>query len=163
MSDCSFLIREIRPGDNDELRSIIQSIFPEFGLPFEGTTYEDHETAHMFESYQDQGEFYLVLEENGKVVGGAGIKPLRDEQEDICELQKMYFKPKSRGKGYGKLLFDKCIDRAREMGYKQCYLESASVLKTAISIYERNGFKFLDRPMGNTGHYSCGVWMIKDL
>ena len=163
MSDSAFLIREIRPGDNDELKSIIQSIFPEFNLPLTGTTYEDYETAHMYESYQDEGEFYLVLEENGKVAGGAGIKPLRDESKDICELQKMYFKPESRGKGYGKLIFDHCMKRAVALGYKQCYLESASELKAAISIYERNGFTFLDKPMGNTGHYSCGVWMIKDL
>ena len=86
-----------------------------------------------------------------------------NEKPEICELQKMYFKPESRGKGYGKLIFDKCLNKARELGYKQCYLESASVLKKAIAIYERNGFNFLDKPMGNTGHYECGVWMIRDL
>ena len=52
---------------------------------------------------------------------------------------------------------------AKKLGYKQCYLESASQLKAAIHIYESYGFKHLDAPLGNTGHYSCGVWMIKDL
>ena len=163
MSDSPILIREIRPGDNPALKSIIKSIFHEFELPFVGTAYEDHETANMFESYQGDNEFYYVLEEKGEVIGGAGIRPLREESPGICELQKMYFKPEARGKGWGKLIFDRCLKDAKALGYKQCYLESASVLKAAISIYEKNGFTFLDKPMGNTGHYSCGVWMIRDL
>ena len=75
----------------------------------------------------------------------------------------MYFSPKVRGKGFGKLLFEKCMKSAQALGYKQCYLESASQLKAAIHIYESYGFKHLDGALGNTGHFSCGVWMIKDL
>ncbi len=163
MIDSRILIRDIEPDDNKALEHIIKDIFPEFGLPVVGTTFEDYETSHMFESYQGAGEFYLVIEQDKEVMGGAGIKPLRDESETICELQKMYFKPEIRGKGYGKIIFDKCMERAIDMGYKRCYLESAPELKAAIAIYEKNGFKRLESPMGNTGHYSCGVWMIKDL
>jgi putative acetyltransferase len=68
-----------------------------------------------------------------------------------------------RGKGYGRLLFEKCMVAAKELGYKQCYLESATQLKTAIHIYESYGFKYLEAALGDTGHYSCGVWMVKDL
>ena len=55
------------------------------------------------------------------------------------------------------------MQTAKDLGYKQCYLESASQLKAAIHIYESYGFKHLEKELGNTGHYSCGVWMIKDL
>lgn len=157
------IIREIQPQDNLAVERIIKAIFHEFDLPLVGTAYEDQETPKMYESYQNENEVYYVLEENEEVLGGGGIKPLRDFGEDVCELQKMYFSPKVRGKGYGKLMFDKCLNAAKELGYKKCYLESASVLKTAIHIYEKNGFQHLERPLGNTGHYSCGVWMIKDL
>ncbi|MBT8252378.1 MAG: GNAT family N-acetyltransferase [Flavobacteriaceae bacterium] len=163
MSDSLFSIREITPEDNPKVELIIKSIFPEFGLPLTGTAYEDDETPKMFEAFQSDKEIYFVAIENGEVVGGAGIKQLRDEEPDICELQKMYFKPSARGKGYGKLIFEQCLKTARAMGYSKCYLESASQLKIAISIYEKSGFVHLDNPMGNTGHYSCGVWMIKDL
>lgn len=163
MSDDSFLIREIQLTDNPKIERIMRDIFSEFDLPSVGTTMEDEEISHMFESYQNDDEFYYILEENGEVVGGAGIKPLKDYDNQVCELQKMYFSPKVRGKGYGKIIFHKCLDRAKELGYKQCYLESASVLKTAIHIYESNGFRHLDTHLGNTGHYACGVWMIKDL
>ncbi|MBN4085430.1 GNAT family N-acetyltransferase [Flavobacteriaceae bacterium AH-315-B10] len=163
MSVNDFLIREIKPEDNSSIEQIIKDIFPEFNIPLVGTAYEDIETPNMFESYQGENEVYFVIEENGTVYGGGGIKPLRDFVTEVCELQKMYFSPTIRGKGLGEKIFNKCIQAAKEFGFKKCYLESASQLRTAIHIYENNGFTHLEKPLGNTGHYSCGVWMIKDL
>ena len=157
------IIRKIQLKDNAAIEQIIKAIFPEFGLPLIGTAYEDEETPRMFESYQATNEVYFVIEENGVVLGGGGVKPLKGFETDICELQKVYFSTEIRGKGYGKIIFNKCMDAAKNLGYKQCYLESASQMKVAISIYEKAGFKHLDKAFGNTGHYSCGVWMIKDL
>jgi putative acetyltransferase len=36
-------------------------------------------------------------------------------------------------------------------------------MKNALNLYEKWGFKYLEAPMGNTGHYSCTVWMLKKL
>ncbi len=159
----NMIIREIQPSDNEAIEQVIKAVFHEFDLPLVGTAYEDEETPKMFESYQNKNEVYFVLEVDEQVLGGGGIKPLRSFDKDVCELQKMYFSPLVRGKGYGKLMFDKCLAAAKKLSYKRCYLESASVLKAAIHIYENKGFEHLDKPLGNTGHYSCGVWMIKDL
>lgn len=159
----SLLIRKIKPEDNPVIEQIIKAIFPEFNMALFGTAYEDKETLKMFESYQGEKEVYFVIEVNQTVVGGGGIKPLSGFSTEVCELQKMYFSPSVRGKGFGKKMYDKCIQAAKDFGYKKCYLESAPQLKTAIHIYEKNGFMHLDKPLGNTGHYSCGVWMIKDL
>lgn len=156
-------IRKIKPSDNLAIEQIIKSSLVEFGLPMVGTAYEDIETSTMYESYQGNREVYFVLEDQGNVVGGGGIKKLENANDTICELQKMYFAPKARGKGYGKRLFNKCMEAAKEFGFKQCYLESAASLETAIHIYEKNGFKHLDGPIGGTGHYSCGIWMLKQL
>lgn len=159
----TFLIRKIKPEDNSAIDQVIKDIFPEFNIPVVGTAYQDKETPRMFESYQGEKEVYYIIEENGTVVGGGGIKPLRDFETEVCELQKMYFSPTIRGKGLGKKMFDKCMQAAKDFGYGKCYLESASQLKVAIHIYEDNGFIHLDKPLGNTGHYSCRIWMIKDL
>ena len=159
----NIVIREIRQGDNPEIEAAIRECFPEFGLPLVGTAYADEETPRMFESYQNANDVYYVIEYDGKVLGGGGIKPLKDHDSDVCEIQKMYFAPEIRGKGLGRSLMNKCIASARALGYKRCYLESASQLKAAIHIYESFGFEHLEAPMGNTGHFSCGVWMIKDL
>ena len=163
MSNSNIIIREIRPEDNLKMEQIIKACFHEFDIPLTGTAYEDVETTRMYESYQNENEVYFVIEANGEVFGGGGIKPLKDFEADVCEIQKMYFSPEVRGKGYGKLMFEKCLESAKALGYKKCYLESASPLKAAIHIYEKYGFKHLDKSMGNTGHYSCGVFMIKEL
>lgn len=159
----NIVVREIQPQDNEPLEQVIRACFHEFKIPLQGTAYEDPETKHMYESYQHQNDIYYVVDVDGVAMGGGGVKPLRDFDGAVCEIQKMYFSPLVRGKGLGKQVFDKCIQAAKDLGYKQCYLESASQLKAAIHIYESFGFKHLEGPLGNTGHFSCGVWMIKDL
>lgn len=163
MSLNNIIIREVQKTDNAQLERIIKACFPEYDIPLTGTAYEDLETTQMFESYQKDKEIYFVIEVDSEVLGGAGIKPLKQGDGTVCELQKMYFSPKIRGKGYGKLLFKKCLKAAKDFGFNKCYIETASQLEAAIHIYESFGFKHLSEPLGNTGHYSCGIWMIKDL
>lgn len=163
MSKDTIVIRKIAPNDNAQIEQVIRACFHEFKIPLEGTAYSDEETPRMYESYQNDNDVYFVVEQDGEILGGGGIKPLKDFEEDVCEIQKMYFSPKVRGKGYGRLLFEKCLAAAKNLGYKQCYLESTPQLKAAIHIYESYGFKHLKGALGNTGHYSCGVWMVKDL
>lgn len=159
----TIVIREIQPQDNAQIEHVIRACFHEFKIPLEGTAYEDEETPRMYESFQNDDDVYFVIDNNGEVLGGAGIKPLKDFDNSICELQKMYFAPKVRGKGLGRKMFETCLQAAKDLGFKKCYLESASQLKAAIHIYESYGFEHLGAALGNTGHYSCGVWMIKDL
>jgi putative acetyltransferase len=157
------IIRKIEAKDNPEIEQIIKNSLVEFGLPTVGTTFQDKALTTMYETYQSDREVYFVIEIDGKVYGGGGIKKLEGSKENICELQKMYFAPSIRRKGYGKPFFNKCIQAAKDFGYEKCYLESASNLEAAIHIYENYGFQHLNGPMGNTGHYSCEVWMLKDL
>jgi len=157
------ILREIELKDNAQIEKVIRDCFPEFNIPLQGTAYEDPETKAMFESYQNDNDVYYVIDNEGEILGGAGIKPLKDFESSVCEIQKMYFSPKVRGKGLGKAMFEKCMESAKSFGYKQCYLESAPQLKAAIHIYQSYGFKHLEAPLGATGHTACGVWMIKDL
>ena len=157
------IIREIQPNDNKSIEVIITNCFEEFGLPTVGSSLEDDDVKNMFEGFQGDRAIYYVVEDHGKVLGGGGVKQLQDAAKDTCELQKMYFHPDVRGKGIGKRMFDLCMEAANEFNYKFCYLESASQLKSAIKLYEKNGFKHLDKPLGYTGHTICGVYMLKKL
>ena len=156
-------IRKIEAKDNQKIEQIVKSTIIEFGLPTTGSAYEDSDTTAMYEAYQNDDQAYFVLEVNNEIVGGGGIKALNGSEGKICELQKMYLMPKVRGKGYGKSIFDTCLQAAKDLDYKQCYLESDPSMLSAIKIYEKNGFKHLNGPIGNTGHTVCGVWMLKDL
>ncbi|MCK0180043.1 GNAT family N-acetyltransferase [Flavobacteriaceae bacterium S0862] len=157
------IIREIKPQDNPSIKAIMTNCFKEYGLPISGSSLEDDDVKNMYEGFQGERAVYYVVEEQGKVLGGGGVKQLQGAAKDTCELQKMYFHPNARAKGNGKKMFDLCIEAAKNFDYKFCYLESASQLKPAIKLYEKNGFKHLDKPLGNTGHVICGVYMLKKL
>ena len=88
---------------------------------------------------------------------------LKNSTENICELQKMYFGLEARGKDLGSQMMDICLKRAKYYGYKKCYLETLPYMKGARKLYKKAGFTSLDGPLGDTGHYSCNMWMIKDL
>ncbi|MDG1715152.1 GNAT family N-acetyltransferase [Lacinutrix sp.] len=163
MSKNNIVIREIRQEDNAQIESVIREVFIEYKLPLVGTAYADKETPKMFESYAKENEVYYVVTINDVVEGGGGLKPLAKNEDDVCEIQKMYFSSRLRGKGFGKALFFKCLEKAKALGFKQSYLETIPELKEAIHIYQSHGFKHLKGPLGDTGHYNCGVWMIKDL
>ena len=88
---------------------------------------------------------------------------LQNSTENICELQKMYFAPEARGKGLGSKMMKICLDKAKEFGYEKCYLETLPYMEGARKLYTKVGFKSLDKPLGDTGHYSCNMWMLKKL
>jgi len=158
-----FTIRKIRPADDPFMATIIRESLTEYGVAGEGTAFADPSLDTLSFDYQDPRSCYFVVERKGTVIGGSGIAPLRGGPADVCELQKMYLDRRARGQGIGKALLKKCLDYAREQGYVRCYLETISALKEAIRMYEDSGFCFLDHRMGDTGHYSCPVFMIRDL
>ncbi len=163
MTSQNFIIREITPADNAELASVVRSVILEMGAPKIGTAYEDEATDKMFETYQKKRAIYFVVEHNNKVIGGAGIAQLNNYIGNVCELQKMYFLPIVRGKGVGTKLISACLEKAKEFGFESCYLETMPYMTAAQKLYKKNGFTSLDKPVGNTGHYACNVWMLKQI
>jgi putative acetyltransferase len=156
-------IRPILPIDNEAVRDIIQSVILEYGAPKIGTAYSDAATQAMYAQYQQPRSVYFVIEDQGEVIGGAGIGPLDHPDADLCELQKMYFKPAARGKGMGRQLMDKCLEAAQNFKYQRVYIETMDNMYEAQKLYKKVGFELLEAPLGDTGHFSCPVQMIKSL
>ena len=132
-------------------------------VPLRGTAYADRELDNMYQAYSIPRSIYFVVQFNDQILGGAGIMPLNKGAENICELQKMYLDPKARGKGVGTDLLDLCLSFARENNFSLCYLETMPYMLDAQELYRKNGFIYINNPMGDTGHYSCPVWMTKEL
>jgi putative acetyltransferase len=156
-------IRPIEPQDDAALAVIIRNSLAEFGANKPGTVFYDPTTDALYQLFQSPGSMYLVAEENGQLIGGAGIFPSDGLPGGVCELVKMYLHKNARGKGLGRRMIHECLEQAKKMGYKKVYLETMPELKKAVSVYEKFGFDYLSGPMGNTGHYGCDVWMIKEL
>ena len=156
-------IREIQQQDNQQVKKVIQDVLVEMGVPKVGTAYEDKALEDMTAEYKADRKAYFVIEENNSIIGCCGIGPLPGFETEVCELQKMYFLPQARGKGFGTQMMDTCLKYAKNQNYKKCYIETLPYMKDACKLYKKTGFEELEKPLGNTGHYNCTVWMIKDL
>lgn len=157
------IIREIEEKDNKAIAAVIRSVLIEFGVPKVGTAYEDEALNNMYKVYSEEKSAYFVVEYQNKIIGGAGIAPLANYEHNVCELQKMYFLATARGKGLGRKMMRACLEKARAFYFEQCYLETMPYMDAARKLYSTTGFVDLEKPLGDTGHFSCSKWMIKEL
>lgn len=159
----SFCIRKIEKRDQTCLAAIIRAVFEEHQAPREGTVYSDPTTDHLYDLFNKNGAQLWVGEWEGQIAGCCGIYPTEGLPNNTAELVKFYLAPFARGKGMGKCLIEKSIESAKTLGYQKLYLESMPQFSHAIAFYHRLGFKTLEKPMGNSGHTSCSIWMLLSL
>lgn len=162
MTDATFTLRRLLRSDNEAIAAIIRSVMPEFGADGPGFAIHDAEVDDMAGAYAAAGCAYFVVDQNARVCGGGGIAPL-DGHPGVCELRKMYFLPELRGRGAGTALMQQCLALARDRGYQRCYLETLSGMDAAQRLYERHGFGRIESALGNTGHFGCNRFYLREL
>lgn len=95
---------------------------------------------HPREYILDKGGYIAVAVLENQAVGVCALIPSQKEGYDF-ELAKMGVSEHAQGKGIGKLLAQHIIEKAKELGAKKLYLESNRVLKPALSLYKKLGFR----------------------
>ncbi|MBK9014317.1 MAG: GNAT family N-acetyltransferase [Saprospiraceae bacterium] len=165
VASAKFSLRPIQPADNQQVATIIRTVMTEFGCVGEGYSILDPEVDKMYETYSGpRASFFVVSSiETGEVFGCGGIGPLVGGEADVCELKKMYFRPELRGLGFGKKMVAICLEKAKEFGYRRCYLETCARMEQANQLYKKMGFEKICGPMGATGHCSCDAWYVKEV
>ena len=123
--------------DREEVIRLVYGVLVEYGLePDPDAT--DADLQDIEQSYFARGGMFFVLEDqDDSIIGAYGLYPLEDQ---TCELRKMYLDKSHRGRGVGRFLLDSALAQARKLGFRTMTLETASVLKEAIALYERYGF-----------------------
>jgi putative acetyltransferase len=159
----SYAIRPIRAGDRASVARLIRTVMPEFGAKGPGFAINDPEVDDMFSAYQAPRSGYFVVTRDDLVVGGGGYAPLTGGDDKTCELRKMYFLPEVRGLGIGQKVLAQCLAQARRAGFARMYLETLAAMSQARALYERSGFRRLDGPIGETGHFGCNSFYLRDL
>ncbi|GAB3594768.1 hypothetical protein GCM10027580_16830 [Corynebacterium faecale] len=156
------IIREITQQDNAAMKEIIQDSLEAHGLDIPGSAYFDPQLGELFQFYDRlPGAHYWVVEMEDVVVGGVGIAPFGDIG-GVCELQKLYLRPKAQGRGLSRKLMDEALIFAARH-YEQCYLETMHSLTTACILYRKYGFRLLSEPLPGSGHSAMDAWYLKDL
>jgi len=109
-----------------------------------------------FESIIDVGGAILIGESDSVVVGTVALIPLT---AGTLELAKMTVSKTVRGTGLGLALGLAALARAKEMGARKVYLESNTILKPAISLYEKLGFQKLPDDARASPYERCNIRM----
>ncbi len=156
-------IRPITKEDNPFIAQLIRQALLEFGIDWPGTVYTDPTTDDLYSLFQTPESAYFLAEQEGVILGGCGVFPTAGLPSGCAELVKFYVAKEARGMGVGRGLMDEVVKTAKAFGYQQLYLESMPELEKAVSIYINAGFTHLDAPMGNSGHFACNIWMLKEL
>jgi len=99
------------------------------------------------------GYIWLAMADH-KIVGSAA---LMKEREGIYELAKMAVTAGYRGIGISKLLIETCLEKAKELGAKKLTLFSNHQLQTALKLYEKYGFYYVE--VGNSPFETADVKM----
>ncbi|SCZ81315.1 GNAT family N-acetyltransferase [Pseudobutyrivibrio xylanivorans] len=156
--------RIIEEKDNSILAKILRDNLKAHNLDIPGTVYFDEAVNHLSDYYLANPEkrtYYVILDESNTVIGGIGLDELAF-MSDTAELQKLYLTDKAKGSGLSYKLMDLIENTARDMGYKQMYLETHDNLAAAIHVYEKCGYKEIDRPEAVV-HSSMNRFYLKEL
>jgi len=130
-------IREANNGDAAAVRRLVFDVLGEYGIK-PGPAATDRDLDDIEGAYLQSGGTFRVIEAaDGTVVGCGGLLPL---SPDELELRKMYLLPEFRGRGLGKRLLVELIEHARQRQVARITLETATVLKEAIALYQAFGF-----------------------
>ena len=141
--------RRIEPSDDERIAEIIRANLEKAHLDIPGTAYFDPELDHL--SAYDRDE----------VIGGVGVAEF-DGIDDCAELQKLYLDDSAKGKGLGKALIQLAINWAASSGYKNLYLETHTGLAAALNLYEKTGFRQIEKPCPTT-HGTMNRFYLKTL
>ena len=93
------------------------------------------------------GRMYLAVSDNDEVVGCIALTKLDD---DHCEMKRLYVMPEARGNNLGRILIEKILADAGDIGYKYIRLDSfPSIMGPAIRLYREYGFYEIDNYNNN--------------
>jgi DNA-binding MarR family transcriptional regulator/N-acetylglutamate synthase-like GNAT family acetyltransferase len=121
----------------------------------------DHKSLDDPEGYiLQKGGHIIVALYKGEPVGVCALIKMKDDEYDF-ELAKMAVSPLVQGRNIGWLLGQAALDWASEHGGKNIYLESNTLLKPAINLYHKLGFK---KVAGHVTPYErCNIQMACDV
>ena len=99
----------------------------------------DKELAGLPGDYAPPKGRLLLAEYEGQLAGCVALHAL---EPDVCEMKRLYLRPQFRGRGLGRVLAERIIAEARQIGYRRMRLDTVEpVMNDAVAMYRKLGFK----------------------
>ena len=147
-----------------------ERIWQDYGIEFDVEAMVQSDLSDPDKFHPPDGRFYLAY--YGDQAAGVGC--LKNLEEGVGEVQRMYVPPAFRGKGIGRAMVNRLIHDARSVGYRQLKLESLEFLNSAHSLYQSVGFREISPYADNSmesyqaagqldRYYAITVFMEMDL
>ncbi len=133
-----FVIRAWQPQDRQVAAEVIRSVLAEYGIGWEPDG-ADRDVYEVEMAYWQVGGAFWVVEQQGQVVGTAAFYPV-NRGVGTVEIRKMYLLPQVRGQGLGRWLLQRLEQEIAAQGFREVWIETASVLKEAVKLYEGSGY-----------------------
>ncbi len=97
----------------------------------------DEELKRLPGEYSSPSGRLLLARANGKLAGCVALHHFAD---GVCEMKRLYVRPKFRGLGLGRLLAEKIVTEATLIDYQSMRLDTINTMNVAIKLYEEMGF-----------------------
>lgn len=134
----NFIIRKWQDSDRYLVADVIRNILTEYNLPWQPEI-ADQDVIEIEKFYLQTGGEFWVIEKDNQIIGTSGYYPI-SRGINAVEIRKMYLLPIARGKGLGKFLLQELEKTIKNRGFQQIWIETASILKEAVNLYESNGY-----------------------
>ena len=132
-------LEEVDPTDPDA-RTAVQHYFDELDRRFESGF--DPGPGDDPASYRPPHGTFVVARSDGDPVACGGVQPLAD---GAAEIKRMWVHDEWRGAGLGARMLRRLEDAAHAAGHDLVRLDTNSVLTEAIAMYERSGYRPIER------------------
>ena len=134
-----FLIRNWQIRDRLTTAALIEGVLTEYGLPWQPET-ADRDVVEVEKFYLEAGGEFWVVEQQDEIVGTGAYYPIGRGNRAV-EIRKMYLVPRVRGKGLGRFILQQLEVAIASAGFREIWLETATVLSEAVKLYESYGYQ----------------------